>query len=210
MDASTRDRLLEAAGEEFAARGFEKATVRDICERAGANVAAVNYHFGDKQKLYEEVILHAHCKVKGIHYDDDPAMPAPERLRKFVGGLLAEMAGPDHELSWQRRLMIREMLDPGSALDRLVAESIRPRFANLRQILRELCPDADERRVTVLAMSVVGQCLHYKIGGPVISRLMPPEVRERLTVEYLTDHVASLILAALGHAPPGWPRGPGG
>ena len=55
---TTRDRLIEAAGELFAEKGFKETTVRDIIERAGANLAAVNYHFGDKERLYEEVILH--------------------------------------------------------------------------------------------------------------------------------------------------------
>ena len=53
---TTRQRLLEAAGQVFAEQGFRAATVRDICQRAGANIAAVNYHFGDKEALYREVI----------------------------------------------------------------------------------------------------------------------------------------------------------
>src|SRR6516225_8210096 len=55
-DRETRERVLKAAAQLFADRGFKKVTVRDICRAARANVAAVNYHFGDKGGLYREVL----------------------------------------------------------------------------------------------------------------------------------------------------------
>ncbi|NDG34858.1 MAG: TetR/AcrR family transcriptional regulator, partial [Betaproteobacteria bacterium] len=55
-----RDRILLAAGQEFAEHGYEAATVRDICLAAAVNVAAVNYYFGDKRRLYVESVKHAH------------------------------------------------------------------------------------------------------------------------------------------------------
>jgi AcrR family transcriptional regulator len=57
---TTRDRIVEAAGEMFAEKGFDATTVRDICQRAEANIAAVNYYFGDKQRLYVEAVVRAH------------------------------------------------------------------------------------------------------------------------------------------------------
>ena len=57
---STRRRLLEAAEVIFAEKGFKHANVREICQQAGANVAAVNYHFGGKEQLYIETVRHAY------------------------------------------------------------------------------------------------------------------------------------------------------
>ncbi|MBT5382627.1 MAG: helix-turn-helix transcriptional regulator, partial [Phycisphaerae bacterium] len=57
---STREGILNAAMSVFGEHGFRGGTVRDICDRAGANVAAVNYHFHDKASLYAEVLQHAY------------------------------------------------------------------------------------------------------------------------------------------------------
>src|SRR5262245_12590039 len=89
--SATRQRLLDAAGEVFAEHGYRAATVRDICERAGANVAAVNYHFGDKDRLYEAVVRFAHdCAL--AEYPPQLGVEegaAPEvRLLAFVRSLL--------------------------------------------------------------------------------------------------------------------------
>ena len=53
---ATKERLLNAAGEIFAEKGFHATSVREICEKAGANLASVNYHFGSKENLYEAVV----------------------------------------------------------------------------------------------------------------------------------------------------------
>ena len=74
----TKARLLESAGEEFAQKGFELARVRSICDRAGANLAAINYHFGDKEQLYVEVLREAHrCGLDPLNERiDDTGSPA--------------------------------------------------------------------------------------------------------------------------------------
>src|SRR6516164_2523355 len=80
-----RQRLLEAAGEIFAAKGFEGATVRDICKRAGANIAAVNYYFRDKERLYIEAVKHAACiEPEEVHLAWPPNTPAAVKLRDFI------------------------------------------------------------------------------------------------------------------------------
>jgi len=52
---TTKERLIRSACEIFAEKGYHDATVAEICEAAGANIAAVNYHFGDKSNLYRQV-----------------------------------------------------------------------------------------------------------------------------------------------------------
>jgi AcrR family transcriptional regulator len=198
----TKVRLIEAAGEEFAGKGFECARVRSICDRAGANVAAINYHFGDKEQLYVETVLNAHRCGFDTPDAQFPLPPAPaDQLRCFIHHFLSHVLAISKPDDWRHRLMLREMLDPTSASDVLIREAIRPKFECLQGILRQLCPCADERKLNALAFSVIGQCLYYRMGRPIAERLIGPEAFAALDLDFLTDHIASFCLAALGCTP---------
>ena len=54
--ASTRDRIIDVAEQLFAERGIDAVSVRDIIAAAGANTAAIHYHFGSKQGLVEAIL----------------------------------------------------------------------------------------------------------------------------------------------------------
>ena len=197
----TKARLLEAAGEEFAEKGFDGATVRAICDRAGTNLAAVNYHFGDKEQLYEQAVLHAHRCGPAMPSNADGFDSAAEALREYVATFLSNVVALESP-TWHQTLMLRELVNPTRASEALVREAIRPRFELLSTILRRLCPGADERRIHALAFSVVGQCLHYKLTRPISERLVGVEAFGRLDRAYLTDHITRFTLAALGKACP--------
>jgi AcrR family transcriptional regulator len=192
----TKSRLIEAAGEEFAARGFERATIRAICERAGVNMAAVNYHYGSKEGLYEAALLEAHECSKAPVNPEVLSAPAEVRLLEFVRQMLTNVLDKGRRGTWHEALLLHELIAPTAAADVLVRESIRPRFEFLKATLRELFPGADDRRLHALAFSTVGQCLHYKIARPISVRLVGEEALEALDVDYLTDHITSVILAA--------------
>jgi AcrR family transcriptional regulator len=197
--------LLEAAGEEFADKGFELARVRAICERAGANLAAVNYYFGHKEQLYLEVLREAHrCGMDPAEEPDPEALrhlaPA-ERLRLFIHHFLGRVLAVNHPGDWQHRLMIREMLAPTPFSEVLVREAIRPRFERIKDLMRTICPRADDRRLNALVFSVIGQCLHYKMARRITERLIGEQGYRELDLDYLTDHITSFCLAALGIGP---------
>lgn len=200
---ATKDRLLEAAGEEFADKGFEGATVRGIIDRAKANIAAVNYHFGDKERLYVQAVLAAHqC---GLDAEPDRAaienMAPSEALRFYVRHFLSRVLAVGVQDTWQHRLMLREMLRPTHACEALVREVIRPRFEGLKAILRRARPDLDEPCLTASAFSVIGQCLHYKMARTIAERLIGTEAFAAMDLDFLADHIASFSLAALGLGP---------
>ena len=200
----TKARLLEAAGEEFAEKGFDGATVRAILARAGVkNIAAINYHFGDKEQLYTQAVIHAHrCGARTPEEDWGHEGSPAERLRLGIRHFLEHVLAIGREPNWHDALMMREMSRPTEASVTLVREVIRPRFDRLVAVLAEICPEADDRRLHVMAFSVVGQCLQYRFGRPIGERLVGAGEYATLDLDYLADHISGFTLAALGLTPP--------
>jgi AcrR family transcriptional regulator len=198
--ANTRQRVLEAAGEVFADKGFEKATIREIVERAGANLNAVNYYFRDKHGLYVALFEHAYEIVGGKDRDAfarNRHLPPEQRLRAMIAhvlhGFILTKRAP-----WEARLMLREMIEPTGVMDMMVERFIRPRFEELTAIVRELVPRHVSRlSVQLCAESILGQCAHMAHGRPVAPRLIPDLDYTPQGVEKLTQHIASFSLAAV-------------
>jgi AcrR family transcriptional regulator len=202
--ARTRQQILEVAGEVFAEAGFHHATVREICRRAGANIAAVNYHFGDKETLYTEVLRYAQQKAFEKHPPFRGAAPTAtpeEKLRAFVHSFLLRIfdEGP---IAWFGKMMSREMVEPTRALDLLLRERLRPMVGQLRGIVSEIlsCPAGDEK-VRLCIFSIVSQCVFYHHCRTMILRLFPEQKLNAAEAERLADHITRFSLAAMKHLP---------
>lgn len=194
----TRQKLLEAAGEVFAAKGFQAATVREICSRAGANLAAVNYHFGDKEQLYIAAVRHAHSAGTGQpngHWP--PGTPAEDKLRRYVKHLLRNML-QSNKPAWHAQLIFREMFAPTGACVELVEADIRPAMKTLLDIIDELVPPetpAEDRHM--VAFSIIGQCIFFHADNRVAELLVGEEEYRGYGVEKLSVHIAGFSLAAI-------------
>ncbi len=196
----TRIRLIDAAGHEFAEKGYEGATVRAISDRAGVNLAAINYHFGDKERLYEAVLLTAH-RSRPAFQPDPPELDPRLALRRFIMDFLTEVAHQE-TAPWHQGVMSREIAAPSKASDTLIREAFRPRFEALVAIIRWLCPESDHRQVHAISFSIVSQCLHYKMSRSISERIIGVPAYAELTHDYLVEHITRFTLAALGHAAP--------
>ena len=195
----TRFRLLEAAGQVFAERGFRAATVREICRRADANLAAVNYHFGDKEHLYVEAVKHAHGRDPEVVMPDwSPDTPPAEKLRDYIRNMFVRLLG-NHRPAWHAQLIAREITQPTKACEAMVELHIRANFQVLDGIVAELLPahtTAVERHLIVF--SIVGQCLYYKLARPIVQHLVGEDEYGGYSIEVLVDHVTRFSLSALG------------
>lgn len=200
---SAKVRLLAAAEVIFADYGYEGASIRQICTKAGMNVAAVNYHFGDKERLYIEAVKRAHmCSAKDMPIENlaSPDTPPLARLEGFIRGMVASMHAPARPSAM--KLVMREMADPGKAAGTLVDEFIRPLAFHLREILRELLPHLDEHRLLMTGFSVIAQCLYYRQNRPVSELIFGRAEVEALTVDMVADHVVVFTLSAISALSP--------
>jgi AcrR family transcriptional regulator len=193
----TRRRLLMAAGEVFAERGFHAATIKDITDRAGASLASVNYHFRDKSELYAAVLRHiAQDKIEIIPGDEELAGSAGRRFKSFVKIYCLRLLGREHP-DWEQIVVAREMVEPSAALDELLAQVFRPLNQKLSSIIAELLdvPITDEA-VGLVAASVFAQCVYYLRNRHLLGR-MYPQLGDLPNLEHVANHIAEFSLAGL-------------
>tara|TARA_B100000965_G_C19445290_1_gene692750 strand:+ start:30 stop:662 length:633 start_codon:yes stop_codon:yes gene_type:complete len=199
--ATTRVRLLEAAGEIFASEGFDGATVRSICARADANVAAVHYHFGDKESLYREVVDYAFAQLHERF--PRPALPPAggleHQLRSHVEALLARLFKAS--ASWHGRLLAREMANPGPALPQVAERYMRPQVEALEELLGAVRPDLDLPARRLHALSLIAQCVFFRHARPVLDVLYGPSAFGADELPRLSAHIVETFLTGLAIAP---------
>jgi AcrR family transcriptional regulator len=200
INQETRRRLLDAAGEIFSERGFRNATVREICARAEANVAAVNYHFGDKERLYSETLRFWFGQAMEKYpptLGTTPDSSVEDRLAAFIRSFLLRILDTGRP-SWFGKLIAREMADPTPALDERVRENMRPMRDRLLGILREMLgPDATDTQLRHAAASVVGQIVFYHVCRPALDRMFAGVVYDMNEIESLAKHITQFCLAGL-------------
>ena len=202
---STRQRVLEAAGEVFARVGFKAATVREIVDRAGANLSAVNYHFRDKETLYAEVLDYlVSSAVERFPIDGGVRGDAPpeERLRGYVLNFLRRALGVGQP-EWKGDLMAREMMEPSPIFGTVVERVLVPVRQHLEEIVRDLIGARAPRDVTLCVNGIIAQCVFYKQFERIAGRFtcsicdggLLPEGEER--IELLCEHITRFSLAGM-------------
>jgi AcrR family transcriptional regulator len=192
----TRRRLLDAALEIFARDGYRGATIARICRRAGANIAAAHYHFGDKQHLYQAVFEQAERRARVDAPTERSARSAPAvRLRAHVAAFLRRLLDPGRP-AWMAQLLAHELIDPTPALDRLVRRRMRANHDQIAAIIGELAPGASTEAVRLATLSVVAQCVFYRNSAAIVSRLYP-ELDAAREIDRLADHVTRFSLAGI-------------
>lgn len=169
LEKPVLDRLLHVAGEIFAEKGHS-ATVREICTKAQCSVAAINYYFGDKQRLYIRCVQEA-CEQKGRKFplagreSDDGVQDWPAELRRFLHTIAQRMMAKSN-VSWQSTLMLREVISPSEGVAEILEEPFKRDFEVLTNILSRLLGAAakDATLVADFATQTLARCMFLRTG----------------------------------------------
>jgi AcrR family transcriptional regulator len=194
---ATADRIMDAAGELFAEQGFRQTSIRDICAHANVNLAAVNYHFRDKEGLYEAILQRSlnQCLTKYPIVETE-GVPQ-DRLRAFVRMFLMRILGSGQP-AWHGKLMATEMAAPTSAFSKILEQAARPTHDILLSIIRDFMnTSSNTSHVEAIASSIMGQCLFYRHSRPVIELLgiSIPQTEEE--IEAMANHITQFSLAGI-------------
>lgn len=196
--AATKLQLLEAAGEVFAEKGFERATGKEICERARASSAAVNYHYGGMEALYAEVLVEAHRRL--VAYDDLAAVASGDadpkhKLRQVLELMVRAIASPDMS-SWALRVLGRELLNPTATFRQLWARELLPKRRLIREIIGGILGlPHDHPAVARCAMSIMSPFVVLLIGDREMVELTCPGMRS--DVDATVDHLFRFAIGGL-------------
>lgn len=196
---TTRERLVHAAIRVFAEHGYHHATIREICQRAGANVAAVNYHFQTKDELYRQAVERVYSQTDlPQHHDPTETGPPRERLRSFIRDHLQGISDQGGGVVLFARILSWELMEPSPVFDRLFQTCMRPRAEALGAILRDLAGrPLNPFRLRACAFSILGQCIIYHKGQQAIRKLDPGFLDRPGVEEVIVEHIAQFSEAGL-------------
>lgn len=196
----TRERLLRAAGEEFAALGFARGRVRAICAAANTNVSSVKYHFGGKDELYREVWAMAAKQMiaaEPMPRLDEYAEPA-EALSEFIAWFMRLVLLEKEAHPVAGSLLAHETVEPTGALDLFVQFCAGPIRAELEQLVRGVVgPKITKRVVADLTNGVIALCVNPKHSHEILTRLGFPPPNTKAGINRMAKTLAKFALSGL-------------
>lgn len=203
-DRSTRQRLLEVAGQVFAEKGFDRATGKEIARRAKENSAAVNYHFGGIENLYAEVVLEAHSRLvtlEALAAAVAGQTAAEAKLASVIELFVRAVTGPA-SASWVIRVMGREFVSPSPILEDLRQKEILPKANILRSLVAELMRlEPDHPAVARACISVLSPCFMLLVANrQIVKRAFPSLAIGSDDAEELVAHFVRFALAGIAAA----------
>lgn len=200
----TKERILNEAEALFAQRGYYAVSVREITTAAECNLAAINYHFGNKENLYLEVFrarwvpragrVRAYVRESlGAQDSVSPKAVAQAMAEAFLMGPLS-----DEERQRQHQLMFRELGQPTEAFELVAEQVLLPFFKGLAETLRSFMPEGlDEERLLLNVLSMFAVVLYFSLAQVAVTRITGREYDSEFKA-LLVEHIVDFCRKGLG------------
>ncbi|MHC4636396.1 MAG: CerR family C-terminal domain-containing protein [Planctomycetota bacterium] len=198
-----RDRLLDAAEDCFAEKGFEGTNIRDLTQKANSNIAAVNYHFGGKENLYIEVFRRRMSvmmdvrisSINSVLEQQNNGLVLEELLRAFAMAFIEpfQKQSSSHRFT---KLMIREMLDPHLPKSLFINELAAPTMKAFGNAMSRIYPELEKKKMVLLTISLVGQLLHFMHINEIFGSNKPDELPVG-NLNEIIEHVVSFTAVGI-------------
>lgn len=195
MNLSTRERLLRAATRLFADNGYRGASVRDICNLAGANPGAVSYHFGGKRQLYRAVLRRAAAALADMGSAAEDGDGAPIGIHEALSRTLRRMQSDDAAT----RLLLRDLADGGVVAVESLAPPLRSAFERLANAMGHGDNPHASAEVRLLFLALAAPLFLLTAAWPVMARALELELEQREPL------LAELVTRTLVTTPPEGP-----
>ena len=204
FNKSVKDRLLDSAEKLFCENGFEGASIRDIAALAGCNIASVNYYFGGKQQLYEEVwrrhlIPMRDVRISSIEKVMNQSESKPhleEIIKSFANAFVGSMVDTE-KTSRLSKLMAREYINKHLPADMFIDEIMMPTVTAMQKALMQTFPDLDESKVSFIVFSLIGQLVHLVHVRTMFEHSGEESTRELFSSVEIINHIVKFSSAGI-------------
>ena len=169
----TKQRLLQTAAEMFAEHGIDGVSTRDLAKASGVNLCSINYYFGTKQNLYDAVLedviekITSFAKDKQIPLQSTTLTPV-EELSAFICNMVDFLCS-DAVSSVEAELLIKEILQPSNAYNKLYKEVIEPMHKRLTGLIMHITGLKEDKAI-LQTHCLMGQVVMFKIHKTALLR----------------------------------------
>jgi TetR/AcrR family transcriptional regulator, regulator of cefoperazone and chloramphenicol sensitivity len=200
LKQETRERILYEAIRLFAERGYHGVTVRELCDAAGANQAAVNYHFRSKFELYKEVLTTGFERLGEFRpvprLSDNPDHPE-KQLADWISWYLERILRTDDALTLSH-IIAKELREPTEAFAMLIEQSVIPLFTILTEIVGAvLRREPSCQQVVLVSLGIISQCIFYIMSRPLLERMFPDRLHQILDYKELSRVISAMTLSGI-------------
>jgi AcrR family transcriptional regulator len=206
VPAATKDRILDAAESLFMEHGFEATSLRSITAAAAVNLAAVNYHFGSKEELFQAVLtrrldpMNQRRLALLDRFERDTAA-TPLSCERIIVALFipALELARDPELGGKNflRLLGRAYADPAPFIRRFLSEQYAQMIARFKAAFGRALPHLPKKELSWRLHFIMGALSYTLAGTDALKLIAELNPRETANDEILLRRLAPFLRAGL-------------